>query len=106
MLSLDVLRVFAGKQDVYGVFKKRIESLVNSQSSEEGCELFATSSYLLISASSELACATGAVRRAVQDLESFLKEATASGHAVGLDSCARQVAFGIARIYAGTVLFV
>lgn len=86
VLSLDVLRVFAGKQDVYGVFKKRIESLVNSQTS------------------SELACATGAVRRAVQDLESFLKEATASGHAVGLDSCARQVAFGIARIYAGALL--
>ncbi|VDP02336.1 unnamed protein product [Heligmosomoides polygyrus] len=71
VLSLDVLRVFAGKQDVYGVFKKRIESLVNSQTS------------------SELACATGAVRRAVQDLESFLKEATASGHAVGLDSWVR-----------------
>ncbi|KAK5986218.1 hypothetical protein GCK32_004917 [Trichostrongylus colubriformis] len=86
VLSLDVLRVFSGKQDVYAVFEKRIESLVSSQGA------------------SRLKESIDAVRKAVKDLGSILKKAASSDQPVQLDSCARRIAFGIARIYAGLVL--
>ncbi|VDO39068.1 unnamed protein product [Haemonchus placei] len=86
VLSLDVLRVFAGKQNVFDAFENRIESLLPSH------------------AISQLAQPINAVRKAVSDLESVLRQTATSDHPMRLDSGARQIAFGIARIYAGALL--
>ncbi|KAK6042793.1 hypothetical protein COOONC_19701 [Cooperia oncophora] len=86
VLSLDVLRVFAGNQNVYPVFEKRIKSLLPNN------------------VSSPLDVATAAVRKAMTDLGSLMRKAATNDQPVQLDPCARQIAFGIARIYAGALL--
>ncbi|EYC28717.1 hypothetical protein Y032_0007g3380 [Ancylostoma ceylanicum] len=87
VLSLDVLRVFAGKQNVYGLFEKRINSLLPAKDATELAEPIA------------------AVRKAIADLGSILlKAAKAPNDSVHVDACARQIAFGIARIWAGALL--
>ncbi|KHJ95973.1 acyl-CoA dehydrogenase protein [Oesophagostomum dentatum] len=84
ILSLDVLRVFGGKEDVFEAFVKRTDQLLPSKDSQ-GLQEPIT-----------------AVREAIVALRSVLQKALkASGDSVRADACARQIAFGIARIWAG-----
>ncbi|RCN38859.1 hypothetical protein ANCCAN_15204 [Ancylostoma caninum] len=87
VLSLDVLRVFAGKQNVYGLFEKRVSSLLPSKGAHGLDEPIAS------------------VRKAIADLGSILlRTAKAPNDSLHVDACARQIAFGIARIWAGALL--
>ncbi|VDM67712.1 unnamed protein product, partial [Strongylus vulgaris] len=86
ILSLDVLRVFAAKEDVYDLFEKRVNEHLPAKSVEG------------------LDKPIAAVREAISSLRTVLHNALTSDGSMRVDVCARQIAFGIARIWAGSLL--
>ncbi|KAK0398726.1 hypothetical protein QR680_002725 [Steinernema hermaphroditum] len=90
VLSLDVLRVFGGKDNVFGAFNKHIHSILADTKNIGG----------------ELEECDKAVRKALAHLGATLMKVQDKSliETMQIDRCAREIAFAIARIYAGALL--
>uniref|UniRef100_A0A1I7ZLQ5 Acyl-CoA dehydrogenase family member 11-like n=1 Tax=Steinernema glaseri TaxID=37863 RepID=A0A1I7ZLQ5_9BILA len=92
VLSLDVLRVFGGKDNVFGAFNKQIETILADAKTKN--------------IGGQLQQCDDAVRKALAHLgETLIKVQDKSlVETMQIDRCAREIAFAIARIYAGSLL--
>ncbi|CAI5444279.1 unnamed protein product [Caenorhabditis angaria] len=89
VLSLDVLRVFSGKDNVLLDFAKRIEELLGKQAKSQ-----------------KLQESSKKIREALKELQVLLVKASDSAlnSSARIDNVARSIAFAIARIYSGALL--
>ncbi|CAP35829.2 Protein CBG18356 [Caenorhabditis briggsae] len=90
VLSLDVLRVFSGKENILLAFGKRVEQLLANTKSGD----------------SKLQKSKEAVEVALKELQKLLVKASDSNiqGETRIDTVARHIAFAIARIYSGALL--
>uniref|UniRef100_A0A1I7TMB9 Acyl-CoA dehydrogenase family member 11-like n=1 Tax=Caenorhabditis tropicalis TaxID=1561998 RepID=A0A1I7TMB9_9PELO len=89
VLSLDVLRVFSGKENILLAFGKRVSQLLKNTSNEP-----------------KLQKAKQSVEEALKELQKLLVKASDSAVKgdTRIDSVARHISFAIARIYSGSLL--
>ncbi|PIC42581.1 hypothetical protein B9Z55_009612 [Caenorhabditis nigoni] len=90
VLSLDVLRVFSGKENILLAFGKRVEQLLANTKSGDA----------------KLQKSKEAVESALKELQKLLVKASDSNiqGETRIDTVARHIAFAIARIYSGALL--
>ncbi|CAB3402738.1 unnamed protein product [Caenorhabditis bovis] len=90
VLSLDVLRVFSGRDNVLQAFGKRVEQLLQNAKTDN----------------EKLNKSKEEIRKALKTLQTLLIKASDSAlnDSVRIDSVARDISFAIARIYAGSLL--
>ncbi|CAD6187698.1 unnamed protein product [Caenorhabditis auriculariae] len=90
VLSLDVLRVFSGKENVLQAFQKRVSELTSNVKNGED----------------KLSKAKEAVEKALKALQMHLVKGgdSALSNSIRIDAVARHISFAISRIYCGALL--
>ncbi|KAF1762181.1 hypothetical protein GCK72_010443 [Caenorhabditis remanei] len=90
VLSLDVLRVFSGKENILLAFGKRVSQLLSNTKSEEP----------------KLQKSKESIESALKELQKLLVKASDSAvqGETRIDTVARHISFAIARIYSGALL--